>query len=164
MAVKVVIPTGFGMLPVRVINSKQNRIQYYVGHTNFPLFEEDFYEKIANVLGVEISEVFSPYRFRISVGEAFDVYDVKMRIEKNFAEPEPPIEFPIDKELTASLREQIKELLEKHERWILFVPPNGERELSIPPDGVSYAKRKKILQEARNLAGGLLFSSDQFNQ
>jgi hypothetical protein len=77
-----VIVTDFGVLPLRPYNNIVNFFNLWTGETNFNLSE-----KIGKILneaeGVEALDIFSRYRFRVAIGNAFSFQDVRQNIEKS---------------------------------------------------------------------------------
>lgn len=65
-----VMATPMGIIPVTEYTASGKIFNFWTGHTNF-----DITEKIATIIekieGVESLDVFTRYRFRISVGKAF---------------------------------------------------------------------------------------------
>jgi hypothetical protein len=66
-----VIATPMGLIPYNEYTASSKIFNFWVGHTNF-----DITYKVANLIehvpGVETLDVFSRYRFRISIGKAFE--------------------------------------------------------------------------------------------
>lgn len=65
-----VMATPMGIIPVTEYTASGKIFNFWTGHTNF-----DITEKIATIIekidGVESLDIFTRYRFRISVGKAF---------------------------------------------------------------------------------------------
>ena len=74
--------TPFGVLPLTEQSLASSYFKFWVGHTNFKI-TYSFYKIISNIEGVETLDVFSPYRFRISVGKLFRDRDVMNHIRKS---------------------------------------------------------------------------------
>jgi hypothetical protein len=74
--------TPFGVLPLTEQSLASSYFKFWVGHTNFKI-TYSFYKIISNIEGVETLDVFSPYRFRISVGKLFRDRDVMNNIRKS---------------------------------------------------------------------------------
>jgi hypothetical protein len=66
-----VMATPMGIIPVTEYTASGKIFNFWTGHTNF-----DITEKIATIIekidGVESLDIFTRYRFRISVGKAFN--------------------------------------------------------------------------------------------
>lgn len=156
--------TPFGLLPIAEHNDPEKEFDFWVCHTDFVITEE-YAEIIAETLGVEISNFFSPYRFRIAVGKAFTFKEVKNRIEAalrdNEVESEQYIIPPkVNETLKGEILEKAKELGNDSKFWLLLALPNGTIETSKPKDFKSHQRKKQIMAEARDLAGGILIASD----
>ena len=65
------ILTPFGVLPLTEQSLASNHFKFWVGHTNFKLYE-DYYPIIEDVSGVETVTIMTPYRFRLGVGVLFE--------------------------------------------------------------------------------------------
>lgn len=79
--------TPMGFVPMTEWNNPGKVFNFWIAHTNFRMTEE-----IQNIIdttdGVESLDVFSPYRWRIAIGQAFDSVEVKERVRQNLsAEP-----------------------------------------------------------------------------
>jgi len=77
-----VIATPMGIVPVTENTCSGKIFNFWLGHTNF-----DITKKVAAIIectdGVETLDVFTRYRFRISVGKAFNDSSVMRNINKN---------------------------------------------------------------------------------
>jgi hypothetical protein len=73
--------TPFGLIPLSNETLASNSFKFWVGHTNFKITRH-FRNLISSVEGVESLDVFSPYRFKISVGRLFRDRDVMSNIRK----------------------------------------------------------------------------------
>lgn len=72
--------TPFGVLPLTEHSLASNYFKFWVGHTNFKI-TRPFHSIISNIQGVETLDIFTPYRFRISVGKLFRDRDVMGNIK-----------------------------------------------------------------------------------
>lgn len=80
------IATPMGIIPIGNQVSDSNLFNFWVGHSNFNITA-----KVAEIIeqseGVESLDIFTRYRFRISVGKAFDDSSVMRNINtKVYAE------------------------------------------------------------------------------
>lgn len=77
-----VITTPMGIIPVNDHTSSSKIFNFWMGHTNF-----DITKKVAETIeiteGVESLDIYTRYRFRISVGKAFEDSIVMRNINKN---------------------------------------------------------------------------------
>jgi hypothetical protein len=74
--------TPFGVLPLTEHSLASKYFKFWVGHTNFKI-TQPFNSIISNIEGVETLDVFTPYRFRISVGKLFRDRDVMVSIKNS---------------------------------------------------------------------------------
>lgn len=74
-----IISTPFGMIPMTETTDSCKIFNFWTGHTDFPITTE-VSEIIENCDGVETLNVFTKYRFRISVGKAFKDSEVLRKI------------------------------------------------------------------------------------
>jgi hypothetical protein len=117
-------PTGpvlispLGVIPLNEHNLPSKVFNFWMGHTNFDIGEDE--AKIINdAPGVETLDIFTRYRFRISVGKAFDEYEVMDTIGKILCK-----EVIVEKK--DSLDRIQKHLSSNYAFWAIFVLPNGE--------------------------------------
>jgi len=77
-----VIATPMGIIPVNDNTSSGKIFNFWMGHTNF-----DITKKVAETIeiteGVESLDIYTRYRFRISIGKAFEDSIVMRTINKN---------------------------------------------------------------------------------
>jgi hypothetical protein len=82
-----VIATPMGLIPYNEYTASSKIFNFWVGHTNF-----DITHKISNLIehipGVETLDVFSRYRFRISIGKAFEDRVVMNTVDNNLCNNE----------------------------------------------------------------------------
>lgn len=74
-----VMATPMGIIPITENTSSGKIFNFWTGHTNFNITKKLAYT-IENIDGVETLDVFTRYRFRISVGKAFNDSDVMRNI------------------------------------------------------------------------------------
>jgi len=65
-----VIATPMGIIPINENTASGKIFNFWLGHTNFDITKKIF-EIIEKTDGVETLDIFTRYRFRISVGKAF---------------------------------------------------------------------------------------------
>lgn len=156
-----VLHTPFGLMPLNEYNT--NAFNFWIGHTNFDISEE-----IANIIdsvpGVEVFEVYSRYRFRISIAKnpSFKPEQVKLEIEKILCGYEKG-KFNYDtneeiKLLSEALNDTIK-------YWFIYVFPNGKichcfsNELN-----QTFKEEVEILSKCFDIFGGLKLNYDGYKQ
>src|SRR5438309_1224887 len=82
VAVRPVIPTPMGLIPIQTFKNFPDVFEFWMGHTNFYITNE-VAETMEFSFGVETFDVFSPYRFRIGIGKAFKGVEVKYEIQRS---------------------------------------------------------------------------------
>jgi hypothetical protein len=76
-----VIATPMGIIPITENTASNKIFNFWLGHTNFDI-TKDIALLIEETTGVETLDIFTRYRFRISVGKAFDDSSVMRNINK----------------------------------------------------------------------------------
>jgi len=76
-----IVATPMGIIPMTEYTMPSKIFNFWVGHTNFPVTEgvKNIIEKAD---GVETLDIFTKYRFKLSIGKMFTSADVKTGIEK----------------------------------------------------------------------------------
>jgi hypothetical protein len=69
-------------MPLTEQSLASSYFKFWVGHTNFKI-TTSFHKIISDIDGVETLDIFSPYRFRISVAKLFRDRDVMSNIRKS---------------------------------------------------------------------------------
>lgn len=77
-----VIATPMGIIPVNDNTLSGKIFNFWMGHTNFDITKK-VAETIEKTEGVESLDIYTRYRFRISVGKAFEDSIVMRNINKN---------------------------------------------------------------------------------
>ena len=77
-----VIATPMGVIPVNDNTASGKLFNFWMGHTNFDITKK-VAETIEKTDGVESLDIYTRYRFRISVGKAFEDSVVMREINKN---------------------------------------------------------------------------------
>jgi hypothetical protein len=73
------IATPMGLIPYNENTASGKIFNFWVGHTNFTI-TKDISKILEKIDGVETLDIFTRYRFRISVGKAFDSSRVMKKI------------------------------------------------------------------------------------
>jgi len=73
------VATPMGMIPMTEHTRAGKLFNFWTAHTNFPITEE-VKQIIDNTAGVETLDIFTRYRWRISIGKAFDSLEVKKEL------------------------------------------------------------------------------------
>lgn len=77
-----ILATPVGLVPMTEWTSPSRIFDFWTMHSNFRMTTE-IQDILDNTDGVESLDVFSPYRWRISIGKAFNRSLVKERVMKN---------------------------------------------------------------------------------
>jgi hypothetical protein len=76
------IITQIGVIPMEDHTNIGKIFNFWTIHTNFRL-TNDIREIIDNTDGIETFDIYSPYRWRIAIGKAFNSSEVKQNLMKN---------------------------------------------------------------------------------
>ena len=76
------LATPMGVVPLTEYSTPSRIFNFWVAHSTFRMTEA-IKDIIDNTDGVEILDIFTPYRWRIAVGKAFDEQETKMSIMYN---------------------------------------------------------------------------------
>ncbi len=148
--------TPFGIDSIRLNASAKNALRFYVGNTNFDI-DDEVRATIKDVEGVEIFNLFSPYRFRVCVGAAFNAKSVLRKITSAlclvYKAP-----FMTD-EIFVSIMQQRVSLEYKGDPWIIYVLPNGKFETYATANRSEYEAEVRNYTAARASIGGTLILS-----
>lgn len=157
------ILTQFGFIPVKMYNHPSRQFSYFIGHTNFYI-THSVKKTIVDCPGVESFDVFSPYRFRISVAKAFDERSVLHQIEYSLVGKFNAV--VEDKKITvvnADLNQKMERAkieIGASPYWLMFVLPNSELTYFFGEDEKEFEKKKECFLKVHEVAGGVLFTSD----
>jgi hypothetical protein len=130
-----------GVVPLLESNVPSVLFNFWMGHATVRI-TQNVRRKIVAVDGVETIDVFSPYRFRLGVGAAFDEEEVKRGIEEAIL-PKPPPE-PL-----AAVKAKLSK---KFKAWAIVGLPGGRRDYVGGKDAEEVAlKLNRFGPEARVL-------------
>lgn len=136
-----------GIIPINESNCPSKVFTFLMGHTNFDI-DEETKNKICDTPGVETFDLFTRYRFRISVGKAFSVKEVCRAIDRTF--------LPKKKRKNIDKIDVMKShLKKKYTYWAIIVLPTGE--LSVIGDKSKEVVIKRI-QERKEEAKEVIAS------
>ena len=76
------IVTPMGIIPVTEHTRAGSVFNFWTAHANFRMTKEIF-KIIDDTDGVETFDVYTPYRWRVSIGKAFNSQEVKQKIAAN---------------------------------------------------------------------------------
>tara|TARA_Y100000385_G_scaffold177200_1_gene183215 strand:- start:1013 stop:1450 length:438 start_codon:yes stop_codon:yes gene_type:complete len=79
------IITPMGLIPFNESTACTKTFKFWVGHTNFDISAK-IQQTIEQTEGIETLDVFTRYRFRISIGKAFQDRSVMERIQNKLYE------------------------------------------------------------------------------
>lgn len=79
-----IMSTPMGIIPITEHTSAGRIFNFWTAHTNFRI-TQDIIEAIDNTDGIESFDLFTPYRWRIAIGKAFQSVTVKERLMKNLS-------------------------------------------------------------------------------
>jgi len=127
----------------------------WFGHTNF-IISKSRRKMIESVPGVESLNVFSPYRFRLGVGLAFDSTEVRQNIQKVFGVTHKE-NITYNSEIMQKVG-MVKDSITK-ENWAIYVTPNGEINCAEGDQLEEIVEKVGIYQETHDKFGGLLLKS-----
>jgi hypothetical protein len=121
------IMTPMGIVPIHESNLPGAIFNFWMGHTNFRINEQEK-DVIMNVAGVESIDVFTPYRFRISIGKAFHQKDVMRDIDVACQQPPIPPS-PAKTDTKKGGLDAMKAILSKrYPYWFIYKASNGRFE------------------------------------
>jgi hypothetical protein len=75
------IMTPMGMIPLHEKTACTKIFKFWIGHTNFNI-SQNIASIIEETEGVEILDIFTRYRFRIAIGQAFKDREVMQNIQE----------------------------------------------------------------------------------
>lgn len=79
------IATPMGLIPYNENTASSKIFNFWVGHANFSI-TQDIGSILESIDGVETLDIFTRYRFRISIGKAFDPSRVMKKINDTIYE------------------------------------------------------------------------------
>lgn len=115
---------------------------FWVGHTNFKLTQH-ICETINDFDGIEMLDIFSPYRFRIAIGLAFDESLVKLGLQEALGVKKTPV---------PELEEAKKNITKPY--WAIYSAPNGETEHFESDDEEEVYTRLELYEKTQSEVGG----------
>jgi hypothetical protein len=121
-----VLMSPFGNTPLIEHNDISKVFDFYVGHCNFRITPE-IRNIIDNTEGVETLEVWTPYRFRIAVGKAFNPRAVRKKIVRSI---QPKKESVLRRATHYDVLETISTAIaEKYVNWAICTTKFGDYEI-----------------------------------
>lgn len=147
-----------GVVPIMPHAVPSKTFNFWVGHTNFDIqnTELDIIEKTP---GVETLDIVSRYRFRISIGKAFNTLEVKNDIKTRLQNPEENASTSINSEVINDINE-LKNRLSEHKYWFIFVTPNGKIDSAVSEEmNEDFQQKLAVYQQTKELVNGMLITS-----
>lgn len=154
-----VMSTPFGIWRVDDTLNPYKQFKLWMGHTNFTI-NKNIVETIKATPGVEVLSVLTRYRFIIGVGELFDIRDVRVAIE-HALQCNQDGEFLIDDPEIKQKVTELKNELAKHDKWAIYIFPNGSIDFATNERGNRGFKEKlSLYKQAADHSTGILIEND----
>lgn len=154
-----VMSTPFGIWRVDDTLNPYKQFKLWMGHTNFTI-NKGIVEIIKSTPGVEVLTVLTRYRFIIGVGELFDIRDVRVAIEQALQCNQDCENLIEDKELKDKIV-KLKDELSKHDKWAIYVFPNGSIDYATNETGNrSYKEKLSLYKQAADHSTGILIEHE----
>jgi hypothetical protein len=154
-----VVITPLGMIPLKSFNNPARTFNFWLGETNFSI-NTKVVDILQRIPGVEILDVFTRYKFRISVGNNFKSEEVRRNIEVALGAIRPQnISNKSDMELTPEIDLKIKQTIQlqltQYPHWAIYVFPNGQIDYTFSKDESEDFKEKlELYNETKKMVGG----------
>ena len=150
-----VFTTPIGYLSHKLYPGIRNSIKFWVGHTNFDI--DEMTAKIIDATeGVELFNIFTRYRFRISPGRNFKIREVIQNIEMNLGCNSRTV---MDEASFLTIR-ALKLRLDKTKiPYIIYVLPNGKFEFAQSLDKEKFDLAVEGYKYSEKMVGGYIISS-----
>jgi hypothetical protein len=138
----------------------------WIGHTNFPITDNEFYILDNHIHGVGCLKVLSKYRFAIGIEKMFCFSSVRWQIQKELCSNLDPVEFVEsgDVELHfTNLMEKINEIhmsIKDSEKWAVFIGSDGSVTSINEKQFGSDAEYQLKLKKLKNLKNGNIITCD----
>ena len=114
-----------GVIPINEHNQPSKVFNFWMGHTNFNIGKRAI-NILNHIDGIETLDVYTRYRFRISVGKAFEEEEVLKNIEIALCKQiEPDKVIPLE-DKRVGLQKFQDFLNKQYKFWVIFVLPDGQ--------------------------------------
>lgn len=110
-------PAGF--IPLNELNVPSRNFNLWIGHTSFVL-DKPTIDRMKQVPGVEVFHLWSPYRFWLGVGRAFEENEVKKAVLAAASPPAAPDSIDV------ALEAMKKAAASRYQHWAVFVLKDGK--------------------------------------
>lgn len=127
----------------------------YIAHTNFDI-DELVKSTVENIEGVEILEIYSPYRMRITVGKAFNPREVRRVITEKLCREIKHYNF--DEATNVKIYQETLKMKKQNELWSIFILPNGNYESMIFSDKNEMENTLSNWESIRQRIGGIILT------
>jgi len=152
-----VMSTPFGIWRVDDSMHPYKQFKLWMAHTNFSI-TPTIVEMIKKTPGVEVLQVITRYRFIIGIGELFDIHDVRLAIEKTLMCNQNESDMIHNNEICEKV-EEIKKSLESHNKWAIYIFPNGKIDFTTSDDE-DFIKQRNLYRQAVDYSSGVLMESE----
>lgn len=153
-----VLNTSFGIVPVNDENISSNNFDFWVGHTNFNI-TEDVINVLNTIPGIEILDVFSRYRFRISIAKHHDFTfrEVRKNIDNALCGNDESKERGVVTKLV-----QLQEKVSEYKHWAIMSLPNGviTSIVSNSDNDEKFLKQLNLYIQLRNSIHAIVLTSE----
>lgn len=146
--------TPFGVEGLQ-LNPKFPTEKVYVAHTNFDI-DENIFNIVDNTEGVEICEIYSPYRMRVTIGKAFNSKRVRRLINEKLCSENKLYNF--DDVSNMKIYEETLRLKSQDKPWSMFILPNGSFESKIFTSEESMENILVEWENVRKRIGGVILT------
>jgi hypothetical protein len=147
--------TPFGPEALR-LNPDFPSEQVYIGHTNFDI-DEEVKNAIENTEGVEILEIYSSYRMRVTIGKAFNPKRIRRMIRRKLCFPNQGLQF--DEGTDLKIYQETLRLKTNNKPWMMYILPNGEFESFTYDTDDELENSIMKYENVREGIGGVILSS-----
>jgi hypothetical protein len=155
------VHTPFGAVPVPNVHLDDNW-NMWTGHTNTKITVE-IANKIEDTAGVEILQVFSPYRFIISIAQHPDFSPgmVMAEVAQNAFGVEVPIEVNFQHKLEINVSKHKDKIIKTgNPYWFIFSFPNGKViSRNSAEESEKYLKALSIVNDLKDKVNGMLITN-----
>lgn len=147
--------SGMGIVPMSEHTKASDRFNFWVGHTNFDL-TPNIARVISSTPGVETLDIWTRYRFRVSVGRAFDSQEVKKAIVDVVCGESP--NYDLSEEVSEKISNELNNL-DDNECAVIYVAPNENMKVVKAKDDKELADILAIFEQMTELFGGAVVTS-----
>lgn len=127
----------------------------FIGHTNFDI-DEEVINLIDNTEGVEVLEVYSSYRMRITIGKAFNSKRIRRKIKEKLCGNNKRVNF--NEEADIKIYQETLRLNKQDKPWLMYILPNGSYESRIAKDENELENIMFDFEIIRDSIGGAIIS------